>query len=68
MFFRVNNFLNTKAMRLNFFSKCSNFHLSTKNEIKNTENFLKFKIDAFELVAANSAYYAKKTWRRHSMG
>ena len=34
-FFGLNNFGNPKALRLNFLSKCSNFHLgATKDEEK----------------------------------
>ena len=38
----VNNFRNTRAMRLSVFSKCSKFNVDTNDAIKNEENPFSF--------------------------
>ena len=54
--FRVRNFGNTKAVRVNFFPKCSKLNLDFKNEAKNLEKSFLSQIIAFELESLNCLY------------
>ena len=62
MFFVMNNLGNTKAMRLNFFSKCSKIHVNSKKQNNSRKIFLVFKINTFELVVDSSLYYGENAW------
>ena len=52
--FAVNNFGNTYAMRLIFFSKYSEFNVDFIEAIKNQKKFLVLEISLFEIDAVNS--------------
>ena len=49
----MNNFGNTKAMTLNFFSKCSKIYVDFKNAIKYCETVFAFKKKCILIVCDN---------------